>query len=125
MNDKDKIKDPKHLQNVIDKMVGELSSPIVGVPQEDPLEYFQQLGAHLEQGMMELYQNISMLGQMLDLARLQNFMLTNILVDKGICTKEELQERYKTEVEDELKKQQELMRIKLEEEIKKADQVKE
>ena len=79
-----------------------------------------QVSAHLEQGMMELYQNITMMAQVLDVARLQNLMLTRILIDKKVCTQEEIDERYKKDVEEELKKQHELMKIKLEEQMNAA-----
>lgn len=124
MSEKDKLKDQAHLQEVLNKMIGELDGGGIITPgmkePQNPIEYMQQFGAHLEQGMMELYQNISQLGQMLDIARLHNYMLTKILLDKGVVTKEELDERYKTEVEDELIKQQELMRKRMEEHLQKA-----
>lgn len=124
MSDKDKLKDKAHLEDVISKMMGELGGSDIVTPgmkePQNPMGYMQQVGEHLEQGMMELYENISQLGQMLDIARLHNFMLTKILVDKGVVTKEEIEQRYQTEVEEELKKQQEMMRKRMEEHLQQS-----
>jgi len=81
-----------------------------------------QLTTSFDQGIAEVYKGLNTLGQGLDLSRLQNFMVVNILIDKGIVTKEEIEERYKKEVADKLVEMQQKMKEELEKELDKVDQ---
>lgn len=88
------------------------------IPQ-DPMtqltNFTNDLTQQLEAVISQMEMGISKIGQGLDLTRLQMFMMYKILVDKGICTEEEMKEYYKNEVSARLKEMQEEMLKKIQE----------
>ena len=101
MNDK--------LQETINNMLGEASSvPSTGdmLHGQNPFEAINRVLKHLEQGIMHLSGTIQSVGSALDVIQLQVQMTWNILVEKGIVTKEELKAKYKTDVMDIVEQQQ-------------------
>lgn len=108
------VKDEK-VDEVIKKLFKESGNNILTPGGEDPLKDLKNVSSHLEEGMMELYNHIMLVGEGLDIARLQNFMLTKILVDKEIITEEEVNKRWNTDVVEEMKRQKEKIQKKIEE----------
>jgi hypothetical protein len=112
----------KNIEGAVQKMLETASMlPSSKEGPKDPVALVSEVAHSLEQGMMDIYKGLNTLGQGLDLSRLQNFMTINILLDKGIVTKDEIEERYKTEVADKLKEMQEQLKAQLEKEIEKAE----
>ena len=100
-------------QEIFDEILGQTIS---GQASATPAGQMNQLKAILQAmdgGLMQLSQSVQILGQGLDLTQLKINMIMNVLVDKGIVTKEEIEERFKKDVTENLKK----MREKQEQEI--------
>jgi len=123
MSDREDLKNPEHVQKVIDEMLKQ-ASPMGDIltpgGANDPMKVMGEVAAQLEQSMMEMYKGIHKLSQGLDISRLQNHMVLNILVDKGIVTKEEVETRYKKDVEDEMQKMRKKIEEKMNEQIQAA-----
>jgi len=86
-------------------------------PSANPVE--QQLHmmlSQIEMATSQLAQQLHMMGQALDISRLQSGMISNILIDKGIISKEEFDDKYKTDVADKIRQ----MRAAYEEKLKEA-----
>lgn len=128
MTDNKEVEEKAHLEDTIKDMLkaGASKDAIPDLGEiADSAEMINKLGKHIEEGMLELYQNIMHLGETLDVARLHNFMITKILVEKGVVTEKEIEERFKTDVLDELRKQHDKVKEKLEKDLQEKIEEKE
>ena len=94
--------DKTHLQKTIDEMLGKASgaSEIIDPSQiiDNPVEQMTKIAQHLEYGLMQMSGTIQSLGSAIDVIQLQIQMTWKMLIEKEIVTKEELAEKYKTDV---------------------------
>lgn len=98
----------KRLQGVIYNMLRSAGTPDPGIlnrlgpqpasPLDAILEPMAMAVQQLEMGMMQIAQGQQAIGTALDASRLTVFLLVNMLIEKGIFTKEEWEERYKVDV---------------------------
>lgn len=66
--------------------------------QPDPTEALAMMVQHLEMGLAHVSRTNQVIGTAVDVSRLTNIMIMNMLVEKGIVTKEEMDEKFKVEV---------------------------
>ncbi len=86
----------------------------------DPLAQIEQLQnfmSRLEQGVTQLSHGMQQMSMEINLGKLSTQMLFNIIIEKGIMTKEELNDKYKTDVVDAMMRLQEDIQKKTEKAI--------
>jgi hypothetical protein len=105
---------PEELQKILTQARGGAGGS-AGMAQAQGLQLIMDTIQRLEVALQQLHYNQAVIGQSTDLSRLVDNMVFGILVEKGILTEDELQERYEKDVVETHKKLVEDARKKLEE----------
>ena len=119
------FQDPEALKKALNNMIKQAGGDEVFMPPEMPeAAQVMQIVSGLQEGidfaLGQISDHLKGLGQGLDLMRLNLFMITNILHDKGIVTEDEIKERYKRDVTDKMEEIRKLVQEKMKEEIDKS-----
>jgi hypothetical protein len=120
------MSEDKRVQEIVRQMLQKAGTPNPailspdGMPAEGPPDEFQILvGAvqNLEMGMVQIARSQENIGMVLDTARLTMQMLTAMMVEKGLFTQEEIEQRYKTDVADKIIQRQKEMQKQIQAQI--------
>ncbi len=123
------MSDEKQIQDVVAQMLKQAgaSDPYILAPDGQPvsaepneLQILAMVVQNLEMGMVQIAGAQESIGMNMDASRLTIQMLINVLVDKGICTREELEKRYKTDVADKILERQKQIKEQVEKQIEEA-----
>jgi len=97
--------DQERIKNLTNNLLGGSGGLLISPEQrpENPLERMWTVIQQLDAGLMQVSAAEYGIAQALDVARLTIHMLSNIIVEAGLITKEKLGERYQEEVINKIK----------------------
>jgi len=117
--------DPKELLNNMlqaagvgdPKIITDLSGDQQTKSVEMLLEPLAMALQHVEMGLMQIAQGQQTMGTILDTSRLAVHLLVNVLIDKGIFTREEWEAQYEVEVVQKMQEYQKKIQEKIQQQI--------
>lgn len=118
MNPEDIFKKAQQQQNSRIIMPGEENQP-----QPDPLQMMAMEMQRLGMGLAQMYRTSGLVGKATDIGQLSFQMIFNLLIEKKIVDKDELEKLYQTEVIERYKKMEEDAKEYAEKEMKKQQTI--
>ena len=118
----------KKIEEVVKKMLQQAGTPDPNilkpdgrpVNEPDEIQILTVVVQNLEMGFMQLAQSQESIGISLDAARLTIQMLVNLIIEKGLVSKEEMQERYKKDVGEKIREHQKKRQEEIQKQIEEA-----
>jgi gas vesicle protein len=118
----------KRIEDIVEKMLEQAGTPDPnilapdGMPVGEPseIQVLTVVVQNLEMGFMQLAQAQESLGIVIDTARLTLQMIVNLMIEKELVSKEEMQTRYKTDVAEKVMERQKQRQEEIQKQITKA-----